>query len=495
MGSFQVGTSPGDPLKPFRWFTAIDHHGRHEGGPAALVHATVGFLVGGVLLWLDYTRIGIIVCTFTAVIGGISFASDRGRVAIQRCFSLLGRVIGLGLGLVILVPVYVLGFSLVSVWQRLAGSDPLQLRDGGRESFWVESDSRRRKLRWVHTMFATERLGRSGRRWLPLTATLIVVVLAAELTLRAMGFGHPLLYVNDPQVGYYPAPNQNVTRYGGRVITNRFGMRAPDYSRNKPAGTLRILMIGDSTLYGGSYIAQDELYCRLLERKLNASLPEGKVEVLSIGVNAWGPFHKLGYIERYGAFDADVAVVCMPYGDIYRAYYGLEAVPFFSSTYPPQCAIEEFVGHLNWRYRKRMAGQCTAEARREQGQRGIEAYVRLAQSLRRRGCEVVFEILPSRSVGTTGKRSSQERQATEQLHRALAAEGFTNFGYPIGCFQGRGTAEALYHDECHLHRQGHRLYAGYLHDRIMRHSDRLARWSQECIQAKRLETKGEPIRR
>ena len=48
---------------------------------------------------------------------------------------------------------------------------------------------------------------------------------------------------------------------------------------------LRILMLGDSTLYGGSYVDQDGLYARLLEKKLNElpGLP-GKVEVLNLGV-------------------------------------------------------------------------------------------------------------------------------------------------------------------------------------------------------------------
>ncbi len=489
-----------DPLKPFRWFAPVDRHSSTEGRLSVSAKATVGLLVGVLLFCNGCTTAGIVVCTIALVLGVVSLLSTRARIAVSIFFARLGQLLGRGLGIVVLAPIYVIVFSLGNAWQWLTGSDPLQMYDDGRQSFWLESDTQQRKQRYVYAMFATERLRPGGRRLLPACIVFIAVVLGAELTLRCMGFGHPLLYVNDPQVGYYPAPNQNVTRYGGRVITNRFGMRSGNYTLEKPAGVLRILLIGDSTLYGGSYMDQEELYASLLEKHLNKSpdrdkLDRGKVEVFSIGVNAWGPFHKLGYIEKHGTFDADVAVVCMPIGDIYRPQYGLQELPYFSADRPPRCAIEEFVAHLAWRYKADIAGAWTPEDRREQGRRGIEAYVELAEALRRRGCEVFFEILPSRTAGTTGDVSPEERRNVDQLRKALASEGFLRVGYPVGLFRNHGAVEELYHDSCHLYQKGHRLYAKYLNRRMMRHSEHLGRWTQELVQAERLETDGEHIRR
>ena len=526
-----MNTSHDDPLKPFRWFAPVDLHSSTEGRWSVLAKATVGLLIGVLLFCYGCTTAGIVVCTITLIIGVVSLLSARARIAVSIFFARLGQLLGHGLGIVVLVPLYVIVFSLSNAWQWLTGSDPLQMYDDKLQSFWLESDAKRRKQQYVYAMFATERLRPGGRRLLPACIVLIAVVLGAELTLRCMGFGHPLLYVNDPQVGYYPAPNQHVTRYGGRVITNRFGMRSGNYTLEKPDGVLRILLIGDSTLYGGSYIDQEELYASLLEKHLRhpnktseprglsprKALPQdkpggspavlldkspdrskldcGKVEVFSIGVNAWGPFHKLGYVEKHGTFDADVAVVCMPIGDIYRLCYGLQVLPYFSVDRPPRCAIEEFVAHLAWRYKSGIAGAWTPEARREQGRRGIEAYVELARALRRRGCEVFFEILPSRTAGTTGDVSPEERRNVDQLCKALASEGFARVGYPVGLFRNQGAAEELYHDPCHLHQKGHRLYAEYLKRRMMRHSEHLGRWTQELVQAERLETDGEHIRR
>ena len=37
-----------------------------------------------------------------------------------------------------------------------------------------------------------------------------------------------------------------------------------------------------------------------------------------MAANGWGPFNELGYVEKFGTFDADVAVILLPIGDIYR---------------------------------------------------------------------------------------------------------------------------------------------------------------------------------
>jgi len=54
----------------------------------------------------------------------------------------------------------------------------------------------------------------------------------------------------------------------------------PQYAKQKLSGTFRILMIGDSTLYGGSYIDQRELYSRQLEQHLRNAAGGRRVEIL-----------------------------------------------------------------------------------------------------------------------------------------------------------------------------------------------------------------------
>lgn len=61
---------------------------------------------------------------------------------------------------------------------------------------------------------------------------------------------------------------------------NSFGFREREISRQKPVGTYRIAVIGDSLTYGQG-IAEDQRFSHIIEQKLNTG--EAKVEVLNFG--------------------------------------------------------------------------------------------------------------------------------------------------------------------------------------------------------------------
>jgi hypothetical protein len=299
--------------------------------------------------------------------------------------------------------------------------------------------------------------------------------LIGEGALRLWGFGAPVLYVPDAQAGFYPAPNQTTSRYGGRIEINAFGMRGPSYQPEKPAGAFRVLMIGDSTLYGGSYVDQQELYSRLLEQQLSQAAGGRLVEVLAIGVNAWGPFHEIGYLEKFGSFDADLAIVCLPTEDIYRPHYGLEKVPFHSIAHPPRLAWEELLAHLAWRLRETEIGAPSAEERAHRSARGLEAYARLARLLAERGVETSFQVLPSRQAGAGDAAPAAEVQDVARLRATLRSAPATDVAFPLGLF--RGAQGRIYHDGSHLDVAGHRRYASYLRDEVTAKSRRWKEWT------------------
>ncbi len=286
------------------------------------------------------------------LVGAITFSSQKARTGIGKFFALLGRCVGWTLGILLLTPVYLIGFTAARIVGRLAGRDPLHLRDTSSQSFWLPADQDRRKVRHIRSLYATETRAPAGGWGVILLLSSAGLLVAAETVLRSLGFGNPILYQPDALVGYYPAPNQQSHRYGGMIRTNSYGMRAPEFAAKKPAGTLRILMLGDSTLYGGSYVNQDDLYARQLADALEKQFGKGKVDVLNMAANGWGPFNELGFVEEFGTFDADVAVICLPIGDIYRDLSQLMGLPYFTVRDPPRLALEELLRHLNWRSRE-----------------------------------------------------------------------------------------------------------------------------------------------
>jgi hypothetical protein len=242
-------------------------------------------------------------------------------------------------------------------------------------------------------------------------------------------------------------------------------MRSDDVAARKRPGDFRILMLGDSTQYGGSYVDQADIYSTLIQTALNKLGGPGKVEVLAIGANGWGPFEEHGYVTKFGAFDADVAVIDLPLDDVNRPLYGLMDVPFFGDLNPPTFALEEFLNNLTWRYRKAHAGLGKAWET-EQSPIGIAEYGKLADDLYKKGVGEVFgAILPGKSTGMGGPRNDASQEWLEPLE-ATFKEHHVVSSYPAGLFQGKGTEKELYYDDVHLNPKGHQVYAEFLLSQI-----------------------------
>lgn len=463
------GVMAGPSLRSHKWFRELPATS-DAGVLDVLVKAVIGAAIGGGAFALGSTSLAAIIWTLTAIIAAVSLSSRAARSRLGRFFSAVGVGLGWSIGVLLLTPIYLIGFSLAHLLSRLGGHDPLQLRAADAPSFWLLVDRDRRKVRHIRSLFATESVAFAPRRGLRFAWIAAGLLVAAELSLRMLGFGAPILYVAGARTGYHPAPNQRVERYGGLVMTNKYGMRRPDITLDKPAGTLRIFMVGDSTLWGGSNVDQDELYARRLEKALH-EVTARPVEVLNMGVNGWGPFNKLGYLEAFGTFDADVAIICLPIEDLYRDLTLPSDMPYFLVDAPPRLALEELLGHLNWRTRIWARDPESPQNREKQAQLGIEAYVELASQLRNAGCEVFVEILPGREAGTGTVVPGHEKQAIDRLSSALEEHGFV-VGFPAGLFAGRGSEDEMYRDHCHLKAAGHAYYAEYLTNRL--HNDSLA---------------------
>jgi hypothetical protein len=94
--------------------------------------------------------------------------------------------------------------------------------------------------------------------------------------------------------------------YGGYVLNAR-GLRTREYAAAKPAGTLRVVALGDSFVYGGA--SEADHWCGRLENALASRLAR-PVEVLRMGVPGTGPPFYLRLWELEAAsLRPDVVVV------------------------------------------------------------------------------------------------------------------------------------------------------------------------------------------
>jgi lysophospholipase L1-like esterase len=114
-----------------------------------------------------------------------------------------------------------------------------------------------------------------------------------ELAVRGLGIG-PVIRVenrwlyqrsDDPALGYELRPGAP----DGVLWISQAGLRDRDFPPAKPAGTLRIAVVGDSVAYGAG-VSRHEAFARRLEQRLEqCARPDGpRFEVMNFGVTGYG---------------------------------------------------------------------------------------------------------------------------------------------------------------------------------------------------------------
>jgi lysophospholipase L1-like esterase len=91
------------------------------------------------------------------------------------------------------------------------------------------------------------------------------------------------------------------------------GLRDREYSLQKPEGTTRILVLGDSVTFGTG-VARAETFPKRLERSLRRrGLP---VEVMNAGVNGYTAYNELHYyLDEMRRYDPDLVVLAVVLND------------------------------------------------------------------------------------------------------------------------------------------------------------------------------------
>jgi len=164
--------------------------------------------------------------------------------------------------------------------------------------------------------------------------SLVVGLIALEIAVRIVSPQQQFtctVNVWDKAVGTRQLPGARgfvkVPEYAIDLIINSKGLRDREYAYEKPAGTRRILVLGDSFTCGYG-VEADETYAKVLERLLAAGAPAGGSadgatttageagaaggawEVLNAGVGSTGTAHQLAYFETEGyKYSPDLVVL------------------------------------------------------------------------------------------------------------------------------------------------------------------------------------------
>lgn len=153
---------------------------------------------------------------------------------------------------------------------------------------------------------ARERAGRTG--WRAALGLILAGLLAGfvigEVALRLFVPIQPVFFEWDPLLGVrHRAGMKGLWRQETRapvpVETNALRLRNRPLTARKPAGTVRVLMLGDSYLEG-MQVPLDDLVSERLRVRLERAIPGTPVEVLNAGVAGWGQSEQSLYLADRG---------------------------------------------------------------------------------------------------------------------------------------------------------------------------------------------------
>jgi len=175
---------------------------------------------------------------------------------------------------------------------------------------------------------------------------LVVILVVAEIGLRVVGFGHPIIY-EATSAGYEARPSQTSTRLGKTTHINALGLRGPETTVTPATDVTRILSVGDSVANGTAAINDSQTYSAVLEKDLRQS--GTKVEVLNASAGGWAPENELAWLREHGTFRAKVVILEINEKDLDQPFVDsslLNKNPSFPARYPATALGELITRYL-----------------------------------------------------------------------------------------------------------------------------------------------------
>lgn len=302
-------------------------------------------------------------------------------------------------------------------------------------------------------------------------AVAIALLLLLELGLRFLvGFGNPLIYISDQQIGYLLAPNQRTRRFGNRIEINQYSMRGKAIAPERFASTLRVLLLGDSIANGGWWTDQSEIISQIIADRLKSTLVGTKfqqVEVLNASANSWGPRNELAYLRRFGTFEAQVVILLINTDDLFAA--APTSMPVGRDrNYPDRKPILG-LGEFFSRYLiKNQSGSdlIAKDKEADSVSRNLAAIGQIRDIVRQTNQSFLLAMTPlKREIGNSGPRD-YELKERERLREFTESQQIVYVDF-LGLFNTVQQPETLYRDHIHLSPQGNQLVSEIISQRIL----------------------------
>jgi hypothetical protein len=296
---------------------------------------------------------------------------------------------------------------------------------------------------------------------------LVIPFALAEVYLRSIGAGDPILYYTNSSYRYAPQPNQKRLGQRGATITiDSKGLRGvKDWTA--PAAE-KILFIGASATWGGTYVDDKDLYsnivCMRLEKALHRSFTCGNA-----GVNSYGVDNMAERIRFKDYSDESAIVVTIAPFNAVRGLNDLDTMPYFTVAPPgPFKGLWESVTLWVWQLQHRRVVVYDRSHDLRVAERSLDNLFAALRETDRPDRKVLLVLIPLRDQlnGREDQLNGEPYSLTKRVRDVLQSSNYDvlDLNQP---FSAAATPDALYYsDGGHLELGGHQLVGELIADRL-----------------------------
>ncbi len=269
-----------------------------------------------------------------------------------------------------------------------------------------------------------------------------------------LGLGKRPLYIADSEIGYLLAPDQTLRRFGKQMTINQYSMRSQAIDKQRPAGTTRLLLLGDSIANGAWWTDQQQTISALIEQKIREN-SISSVEVLNASANSWGPRNQLAYLQRFGTFEAQGVILLLNTDDLF-ATAPTSLVVGRDRNYPihqSAGALGEVLERLFVRPRPIPE---LAKVMDEKGDRvgiNLAAIAQMQAIVTQSNAQFILAITPLLREVDGSETREYERKARQRLAEFTQTRQIPYIDF-LSDFKAEPSVKSLYRDHIHLSPSG-----------------------------------------
>ena len=158
--------------------------------------------------------------------------------------------------------------------------------------------------------------------WRGLLYSLVITAVllgGTEVALRVWANYFRVAYLTYDPVHERPAlvPNARIQDNSENVAINSKGFVGPEFDKKKPAGTIRIMALGDSCTFAGGWY--DKTYSGLLARSLKERHPDKQIEVINAGISGFNSEFALARLkDELLEYQPDMVTLYIGWNDLMK---------------------------------------------------------------------------------------------------------------------------------------------------------------------------------